>query len=59
METLRFGNYQRWIPIHLFTDSEGTLESIASTKQVKRKTLRMVVKDLKERLMDEEIVSYQ
>lgn len=32
LETLLFGEYTRRIPIHLFTDLEGTLESLASTK---------------------------
>ena len=43
----------------MFRDSEGTLESIASTKQVDRKALRMVVQSLKEKLIDEDIASYQ
>ena len=47
------------IPINLFTDSEGTLESIASTKQVDRKSLHMVIQGLKERLVDGKIKSYQ
>ena len=43
MGTLMFGGYERRIPIHFFTDSRGTLESIAWTKQVDRKFLCMVI----------------
>ena len=46
------------IPVYLFTDSESTLESIASTKQISTKTLRNVIVDLKQRLVDDEILSY-
>ena len=38
--------------MRLFTDSEAILESIASSKQIERKTLRLTVVDLKERLVD-------
>ena len=48
IETLFFGGYERRIPISLFTDSERILELIASTKQIERKSLRMVIQDLKE-----------
>ena len=44
--------------VRLFTDSEATLESIASLKQIERKTLRLTVTDLKERLIDGDIYSY-
>ena len=44
--------------MRLFTDSEATLESMASRKQIERKTLRSTVVDLKERLVDGEIYSY-
>ena len=54
-----YGVYRRIIPIHLYTDSEVRLESIVSTKQVERKSLRMVIQDLKETLVDGEISSYQ
>ena len=46
------------IPVYLFTDSESTLESIASIKQIATKTLRNVIADLKQRLVDDEISSY-
>ena len=39
-------------------DSEAILESIASSKQIDRKTLRLTVVDLKERLVDGDIYSY-
>ena len=44
--------------MRLFTDLEATLESIASSKQIERKTLRLTVVDLKERLVDGDIYSY-
>ena len=44
--------------IRLFTDSEATLESIASPRQSDRKILQMTVVDLKERLTDGDIYSY-
>ena len=44
--------------MRLFTDSEATLESIASSKQIERKTLRLTVVDLKERLVDGDVYSY-
>ena len=37
---------------------EPTLESIASSRQVERKTLRPTIFDLKERLVDKDIHSY-
>ena len=58
VETLYFGDYKRRIKVRLFTDSEPTLESIASSKQVERKTLRPTIVDLKERLVDKDILSY-
>ena len=42
----------------LFTDSESTLESISSSKQIERKTLRQTVVDLKERLVDGDVHSF-
>ena len=44
--------------VRLFTDSEPTLESIASSRQVERKTLRHTIMDLKERLLDGDIYMY-
>ena len=58
VETLYFGDYKRRIKVRLFTDSEPTLESIASSKQVERKTLRPTIVDLKERLVEKDILSY-
>ena len=46
------------IPIHLFTNSEYTLESVVSSKQISTKTLRNVIIVLKERLVKDEITSY-
>ena len=47
------------MPVRVLTDSEPTLESIASTKQIERKGLRMTVQEMKEKLRDGEIKSYQ
>ena len=58
IETLYFGDYKRRIKVRHFTDSEPTLESIASSKQVERKTLRPTIVDLKERLVDRDIHFY-
>ena len=58
VETLYFGDYRRRVKVRIFTDSEPTLESIASSKQVERKTLRPTILDLKERLVDRDIHSY-
>ena len=46
------------IPVYLFTDSESTLGSIASSKQVSTKSLRNFIFDLKQRLVNDEIMSY-
>ena len=46
------------IPVYLFTDSESTLESIASSKQIATKTIRNIITDLKQRLIDDEVSSY-
>ena len=58
VEILIFGDYRRRIKVRLFTDSEATLESIASSKQIERKTLRLTVVDLQERLVDSDAFSY-
>ena len=39
LDFLLFGEYKKRIKVRLFTDSESTLESIASSRQVERKTL--------------------
>merc|ERR1712036_179435 len=59
VEMLLFGSYEKRIPVRVLTDSEPTLESIASTKQIERKGLRMTVQEMKEKLRDGEIKSYQ
>ena len=58
LELLLFGEYRKRIKVRLFTDSESTLESIASSKQIERKTLRPTVVDLKERLVDGDVQSF-
>ena len=58
IETLYYGDYRKQMKVRLFTDSELTLELIASSRQVERKTLRHTIVDLKERLLDGEIYSY-
>merc|ERR1711867_326475 len=49
VEILLYGNYKRRMNVRIITDSEPTLESIASTRQKERKQLRMVVKERKRR----------
>ena len=39
----------------MYSDSEGTLELITLMRQVDRKSLWMVVQDLKERLLEGEV----
>ena len=58
IETLYYGDYKKRMKVRLFTDSEPTLESIASSRQVERKTLRHTITDLKERLLDKDVYSY-
>ena len=58
LEVLLYGDVKKRIKIHLFTDSESSLESIASLKQIERKMLQMTVVDLKERLIEGDILSY-
>ena len=58
LEILLFGDYKGRIPVKLFTDSEPTLESIVSSKQVERKLLRMTIKDLKDRLLEGDVSLY-
>ena len=58
LELLLYGDVQGWIPVCLFTDSESTLESVASTKQFSTKSLRNVIVDLKERLIRGDISSH-
>merc|ERR1712240_581533 len=59
VEILLFGDYRKRLPVRIMTDSEPTLESIASTRQIERKGLRMTVQEMKEKLMEGEIVLYQ
>merc|ERR1711873_379871 len=58
IKILLFCDYKKRVKVRLFTDSKATLESIASSKQIDRKTLRLTVVDLKERLVDGEILLY-
>ena len=37
IETLYYGDYRKIMKVRLYTDSEPTLESIASSRQVERK----------------------
>ena len=59
LEILLFGEYRKRIPVRVMTDSEPTLESIASTRQIERKGLRMTLQEMKEKLMEGDIKSYQ
>ena len=58
LELLLYGDILQHISVYLFTDSESILESEASSKQISTKTLRKVITDLKQRLVNEEITSY-
>ena len=58
LELMLYGDYKKRIPVILFTDSESSLESIASSKQVVNKSLRMTVWELKDKLLDGEVLSY-
>ncbi len=59
VEILLYGNYNKRLNVRILTDSEPTLESIASTKQIERKSHRMLVHEMKDKLRDGEIDSYQ
>ena len=54
LEQMLYGDVLRRIPICLFTDSESLFKSVASSKQIVTKTLRIVILDLKERLLSGE-----
>ena len=41
LELLLYGDISNRIPVYLFTDSESTLESIASSKQIATKHKEM------------------
>ena len=58
LELLPYGDIFQRIPVYLYTDSESTLETEASTKQISTKTLRNMITDLKQRLVEGEIISY-
>ena len=58
LELLLYGNIFQRIPVYSYTDSESTLESVASIKQISTKTLRNVISDLKQRLVEGEVTSY-
>ena len=47
VEILLFEDYKMRIPVRIITDSEPTLESIAPTRQIERKGLRMTVQEMK------------
>ena len=59
VEILLYGEYRKRMSVRIITDSEPTLESIASTKQIERKALRMTVQEMKEMLRNGNISSYQ
>merc|ERR1711955_38878 len=59
VEILLYGDYRKRMNVTIITDSEPTLESIASTRQIERKGFRMVVQEMKDKLRDGEIDSYQ
>ena len=57
LEQFLYGDVLGRIPVCLFTDSESTLESVASSKQILTQTLRMTIVDLKERRLNGKITS--
>merc|ERR1712101_44878 len=59
VEILLYGDYKKRLNVRILTDSQPTLESIASTKQIERKGLRILVHEMKDKLRDGEIDSYQ
>ena len=59
VKILLYGDYRKRMNVRTLTDSEPTLESIASAKQIERKALRMVVQEMKDKLRDSDINSYQ
>ena len=59
IEILLYGKYNKKMDVRILTDSEPTLESIASTRQIERKGLRMLGHEMKDKLRDREITSYQ
>merc|ERR1711867_157548 len=59
VEILLYGNYKRRMNVRIIMDSEPTLESIASTRQIDRKQLRSMVSEMKDKLKEGEITSYQ
>ena len=59
VELLLYGDYRKGTKINLYTDSESTLQSIASSWQIEWKKWRITVRDLKDPLQDKEINSYQ
>merc|ERR1712240_631885 len=52
VEILLFGDYRKRLPVRVMTESEPTLESIASTRQIERRGLRMTVQEMKEKLIE-------
>ena len=58
LEFLLYGKVKEKIPVRIYTDSEPTLESIASTKQIETKMLRQYVEELKETLTMKQVESY-
>ena len=58
MEILLYSDFRKRMKIHLYTDSEATLEWIVPSKQIEQKTLRLRLTDLKERLLEGDIYSY-
>ena len=52
------GKYDKKVEVKLFTDSESTLESIASSKPVETKRLRNQVQEFKEVLVNKKVKSY-
>ena len=52
-------NKKRKLEIKLFTDNKPLLDSIASSKQVENKMMREVIADMKEKLVEKKVSSYE
>ena len=59
IKMLLFRDYKQRITGRIYTDSEPLLENIASTKQIERKSFRMTVQEMKERLIEGDVRLYQ
>ena len=55
----RYYLVEKKVEVKIFTDSKPLLDSVASSKQVEKKMMRLVIADMKERLIDGSVGSYR